>query len=102
MELCVLNYGVSLHIPTFHIRRFVKVGGPMNNLLENVRKRRTKSLVILTANQMNPKKHVCSSGPRSWSLVLLLEKTPIEQWIFICRFECSHRGAVADKFNPPI
>ena len=34
-------------------RRFFKVGGPMINLLENVRKRRTKILVMLAANQMN-------------------------------------------------
>ena len=33
--------------------RFFKVGGPMTNLLENVRKRRTKILVLLAANQMN-------------------------------------------------
>ena len=33
-------------------RRFFKVGGPMTNMLENVRKRRTKILVMLTANQM--------------------------------------------------
>ena len=35
------------------IRRFFKVDGPMTNLLENVRKRRTKILVMLAANQMN-------------------------------------------------
>ena len=34
-------------------RRFLKVGGSMTNQLENVRKRRTKILVKLAANQMN-------------------------------------------------
>ena len=34
-------------------RPFFKVGGPMTNLLENVRKSRTKILVMLAANQMN-------------------------------------------------
>ena len=38
-------------------RRFFKVGGPMTNLLENVRKRRTKILVMLAANQMNEQPH---------------------------------------------
>ena len=33
-------------------RPIFKVGGPMTNLLENVRKRRTKILVMLAANQM--------------------------------------------------
>ena len=71
------------------IRPFFKVGGPMTNLLENMRKRRTKNLVMLAANQMNEHPLENTFVPRDqdlghWSfylkkrlLVLLLEKTPI-------------------------